>query len=698
MSLAGLLAAVAEDPQLRTALDFQSDMLGITGGGERDLVAPSALRPVLSAALATGAAGGPGRFVLAVTATAREAEDLTAALRAFLPPPLVATFPGWETLPHERLSPRSDTVGQRIAVLRRLAHPAAEDSLGGPLKVVVAPIRAVLQPIVAGLGDLVPVRLAAGDDADPEDVIARLVDIGYARVEMVSKRGELAVRGGLLDVFPPTEEHPLRVEFFGDTVEEIRVFKVADQRSAGQAEQGLWAPPCRELLLTPSVRARAKELAAKHPGVSEILGRIADGITVEGMEAFSSVLADRMDLLLDHLPLGAVVLACDPERIRTRAIELVATSQEFLEASWASAASGGEAPVDLGGSAFQPIEKIREAAAELGIAWWTLAPFGVTDEAGPTEDGQSSPGEADGYAGESKPLTFGITIDAAPATGYRGETTRMLADVRQWLTDGWRVVLVTEGHGPARRLAEVLRGEGFGARVGDLDAEPASGVPYVATGELRQGFTWPAVRLAVLTEADFAARGAARPSSRDERRMPSARRRGGVDPLQLKSGDYVVHEQHGVGRFVEMTSRTAAGATRDYLVVEYAPNKRGHPPDRLYVPTDQLDEVTRYVGGEAPALHRLGGADWAKTKGRARKAVREIAAELIRLYSARMASPGHAFGPDTPWQRELEDAFPYVETPDQLSAVDDVKRDMEQPVPMDRLICGDVGYGKTEIA
>ena len=199
-------------------------------------------------------------------------------------------------------------------------------------------------------------------------MITRLVEIGYARVEMVTKRGELAVRGGLLDVFPPTEEHPLRIEFFGDTVEEIRVFKVADQRSAGQAEHGLWAPPCRELLLTPSVRARAKELADKHPGVSEILGKIADGITVEGMEAFSSVLADRMELLLDHLPLGGVVLACDPERIRTRAIELVSTSQEFLEASWASAASGGEAPIDLGGSAFQPIATIREAAAELGIA------------------------------------------------------------------------------------------------------------------------------------------------------------------------------------------------------------------------------------------------------------------------------------------------------------------------------------------
>ena len=722
MSLAGLLAAVAEDPQLRTALDNQP---GTPGTGERDLVAPPALRPLLAAALATGAAGGPGRFVLALTATAREAEDLAAALHSFLPPHSVATFPGWETLPHERLSPRSDTVGQRIAVLRRLRHPAGAPSglpagsaggspeggtvvLGGPLKAVVAPIRAMLQPIVSGLGDLVPVRLAAGDEADPEDVIARLVDIGYSRVELVSKRGELAVRGGLLDVFPPTEEHPLRVEFFGDTVEEIRVFKVADQRSAGQAEQGLWAPPCRELLLTPSVRARAKELAAKHPGVSEILGKIADGITVEGMEAFSSVLADRMDLLLDYLPLGGVVLACDPERIRTRAIELVTTSQEFLEASWATAASGGEAPIDLGGSTFQPIEKIRETAAELGIAWWTLAPFGVTDDAGAAEDDvQSSPGKTSlriprVTAGESaegsKPHPFGITIDASPAAAYRGETSRMIADVRQWLVEGWRVVLVTEGHGPAKRLAEVLRGEGFGARIGDLDAEPEGGVPYVATGELRQGFSWPAVRLAVLTEADFAARGAARPSSRDERRMPSARRRGGVDPLQLQPGDYVVHEQHGVGRFVEMTSRTAAGMTRDYLVVEYAPAKRGHPPDRLYVPTDQLDEVTKYVGGEAPALHRLGGADWAKTKGRARKAVREIAAELIRLYSARMASPGHAFGPDTPWQRELEDAFPYVETPDQLSAVDDVKRDMEKPVPMDRLICGDVGYGKTEIA
>jgi transcription-repair coupling factor (superfamily II helicase) len=689
MSLAGLLAAVAEDPQLRSLLAGRD-------APEKDLVAPSALRPLLVAALASGVAAGDGRFVLAVTATAREADDLTAALGAFLPPNSVACFPGWETLPHERLSPRSDTVGQRIAVLRRLSHPANQDAgFAGPLKVVVAPVRSVLQPIVAGLGDLEPVRLTEGQDADPEDVIARLVDIGYARVEMVTKRGELAVRGGLLDVFPPTEEHPLRIEFFGDTVDEIRSFRVADQRSSGRAPHGLWAPPCRELLLTPSVRARAKELADQHPSLAEILSKIADGIAVEGMEAFASVLADRMELLLDHVPLGGVVLACDPERIRTRAIELVATSQEFLEASWVSAAAGGEAPVDLGGSAFQPISKIRESAAELGIPWWTLAPFGAIDEFDEDDD---NAGAAEEVADdESRPGSFG-TIKAVPAPAYRGDAARMLADVRAWLADGWRVVLVTEGHGPAQRLAEMLRGEGFGARLGDITGPPEAGVPYVSTGELRQGFSLPSVKLALLTEADLAARGASRPGSRDERRMPSTRRRGGVDPLQLKPGDYVVHEQHGVGRFIEMTSRTAAGATREYLVLEYAPARRGHPPDRLYVPTDQLDEVTKYSGGEAPALHRLGGADWAKTKSRARKAVREIAAELIRLYSARMASPGYAFGPDTPWQRELEDAFPYVETPDQLAAIDEVKRDMEKPVPMDRLICGDVGYGKTEIA
>ena len=346
MSLAGLLTILDDDPQLHEVVSrAESDTIprvepsAATLAGE-DLVAPPTLRPVLTAAL-TRKADGADRFVLAVTATAREAEDLTTALGSFLSPGSVASFPGWETLPHERLSPQSDTVGRRIAVLRRLAHPGEAGQPDGPLTVVVAPVRSLLQPIVAGLGDLAPVSLHEGDTYELDDLLTRLVEIGYSRADLVSARGEIAVRGGIVDVFPPTDEHPLRVEFFGDTVEEIRYFKVADQRSIGRADNGLWAPPCRELLLTPAVRDRAKELAATHPALADILGKVAEGIAVEGMEAFASVLAERMDLLVDYVPPGGIVLACDPERIRARADDLVRTSQEFLEASWATAAVGG---------------------------------------------------------------------------------------------------------------------------------------------------------------------------------------------------------------------------------------------------------------------------------------------------------------------------------------------------------------------
>jgi transcription-repair coupling factor (superfamily II helicase) len=707
MSLSGLLTVIADDPQLRAALEAAGAETGQPGDTGADLIGPPALRPLLAAALtasatadsaaadaATADSTAAGRFVLAVTATAREAEDLTAALNSLLPAASAAYFPPWETLPHERLSPRSDTSGQRIAVLRRLARPDDNsDPRSGPLTIVTTPVRGLLQPIVGGLGNTEPVTLRAGQEADLDEVVVRLVDIGYARTDLVEKRGDIAVRGGILDVFPPAEEHPLRVEFWGDTVEEVRSFKVADQRSLQTAPDGLWAPPCRELLLTPLVRARAKALAAEHPGLADVLGKLADGITVEGMEAFAPVLAERMDLLLDYVPAGGCVLACDPERIRARAADLVRTSQEFLEASWVNAAAGGEVPIDLGAAVFQPITRVRAAAAALGLPWWTIAPFQSENTAITSiANGPDSAADTAIAADETNRPSF--SMEAMPAETYRGDTTRVLADVGQWLGQGWRVVLVTEGHGPAQRLAELLRGENFGARTGDLSGPPEPGIVYVTTGMIEHGFSWPSVRLAVLSENDMAGQRAGR---RDLQRMPS-RRRGGVDPLQLTPGDYIVHEQHGVGRYLEMTSRTVQGATREYLVIEYAPGKRGQPSDKLYLPTDQLDEVTRYVGGEAPSLHRLGGADWAKTKGRARKAVREIAAELIRLYSARTASPGYAFGPDTPWQRELEDAFPYTETPDQLAAINEIKRDMEKPIPMDRLICGDVGYGKTEIA
>lgn len=308
------------------------------------------------------------------------------------------------------------------------------------------------------------------------------------------------------------------------------------------------------------------------------------------------------------------------------------------------------------------------------MMWWSVSPFASGEE----------------LEGDGDTLKLGMH---APDT-YRGDTQRALADTKQWLADGWRTLFLTEGHGPAARTVEVLGGEGIPARLDADLAELSPSLVHVSCSTLDNGFIDPDLRIAVLTETDLSGQKAA---GKDGARMP-ARRRKTIDPLTLEAGDFIVHEQHGVGRYIEMVQRTVQGATREYLLVEYAPAKRGQPGDRLYIPTDQLEQVTKYVGGEAPTLHRLGGADWTKTKARAKKAVKEIAADLIKLYSARMAAPGHTFGPDTPWQRELEDAFPYAETPDQLSTIAEVKEDMEKSVPMDRLICGDVGYGKTEIA
>ncbi|MCX4581653.1 transcription-repair coupling factor [Streptomyces sp. NBC_01481] len=664
MSLHGLLDAVVRDPALAEAVKAAGD-------GHRmhvDLVGPPAARPFAVAALARET----GRTVLAVTATGREAEDLAAALRSLLPEEGVAEYPSWETLPHERLSPRSDTVGRRLAVLRRLAHPSKDDPSAGPVSVVVAPIRSVLQPQVKGLGDLEPVALRTGGQADLNEIVDGLAAAAYSRVELVEKRGEFAVRGGILDVFPPTEEHPLRVEFWGDDVEEIRYFKVADQRSLEVAEHGLWAPPCRELLLTDDVRQRAAALAEEHPELGELLGKIAEGIAVEGMESLAPVLVDDMELLLDVLPQGSMAVVCDPERVRTRAADLVATSQEFLQASWAATAGGGEAPIDVDAASLWGIADVRDRARELGLMWWSVSPFAADEEL--SDD------------------TVKLGMHAPES--YRGDTARALVDTKGWLADGWRTVFVTEAHGPAARTVEVLGGEGIAARLDADLAEISPSLVHVACGSIDYGFVDPGLRIAVLTETDLSGQKAA---GKDGQRMP-AKRRKTIDPLTLEAGDYIVHEQHGVGRYIEMVQRTVQNATREYLLVEYAPAKRGQPGDRLYIPTDQLEQVTKYVGGEAPTLHRLGGADWTKTKARAKKAVKEIAADLIKLYSARMAAPGHAFGADTPWQRELEDAFPYVETPDQLSTIAEVKEDMEKTVPMDRLICGDVGYGKTEIA
>ncbi|SHN88680.1 transcription-repair coupling factor [Geodermatophilus obscurus] len=663
MTLRGVLDVVLTDPGM-------ARVVAAAGNAELAVTAPPSVQPLVAAALATPR-GGAGVPVLVLTAGERDADAVADQLRCFLPDRRTEVFPAWETLPHERLSPRADTVGRRLAVLRDLTHPGAN----GTIDVLVAPVRSVLQPLAPGLGDLVPVELEPGDTAELDDVARALADAAYTRVELVEKRGEFAVRGGLLDVFPPTEPHPVRVEFWGDEVDELRYFSAADQRSLDERPDRLWAPPCRELLLTDRVRERAAALAAEHPGLLAILGKLAEGIAVEGMESLTPALIEGdLQLLTDLVPAGTHVLVCDPERVRSRAADLVRTADEFLAASWATAAEAGEAPIDLGASSFRALAEIEAAARGRGLPWWTTGAFTLATEEDDTH----------------------VPLDATTVERFHGDQAQAIDRMRAWHRQGWRVVVTFAGPGPAQRAADQFTEADLGTRlVPDVAGAPDPRLTHVTQGNLESGFAFPGVGLALLTEHDLT--GQRGTTMRDAGKMP-ARRRNAVDLVQLQPGDLVVHEHHGIGRYVEMVSRTVNGGQRDYLIVEYAPSKRNQPPDRLFVPTDALDQLTRYVGGEAPALSKLGGADWQKTKGQARRAVKQIAAELIRLYSARMATKGHAYGPDTVWQRELEDAFPFQETPDQLGAIDEVKADMMQPVPMDRIICGDVGYGKTEIA
>ncbi|MST64127.1 transcription-repair coupling factor [Schaalia hyovaginalis] len=688
MILTGLARLIESD----AALDRATGSLA--SGRSGVLVMPKGARPPAIAALARSAQARPA---LVLTATGRDAERLTNALRSWIDG--VEMMPAWETLPHERLSPQVDTMARRIAVLRRLAHPVEGDKHAGPISVLVVPIRAFLQPVISGLGELEPVRVRPGDRVDLEDLAHRLAALGYERVDMVESRGQLSVRGGILDVFPPQEAHPVRVELWDDEVDEIRAFSVQDQRTLGLLEEGLWAPACRELLLTDAVRARARDLSDDLPGAAEMLSLASEGIAAPGIESLAPVLASGMDRLIDLVPKDSPILAADPERIRARAADLVATTEEFLAAAWSVAAGGGATPLQASAASFLHLDDL---IAEGGRPWWQLTELPPAELAGIDEDAHES---VEGGASPSGPRASVVSptlmrMGMREVRPYRGDFAAACHDLKALADAHWTIVVATEGPGPAKRIRTILAESGLHAAfVEDLGQTPEAGTLLVTTAQAEAGFVAPELKLAILTESDLTGRAGA--STRDMRKMPS-RRKKGIDPLALHPGDYIVHDQHGIGRFIELVSRTVGRAdsavTRDYLVLEYAPSKRGQPGDRLYVPTDSLDQISKYTGSDQPALTKMGGAEWAKTKARAKKAVNEVAKELIRLYAARQATRGRAFGPDTPWQRELEDAFPYVETPDQLVTIDEVKADMEKSVPMDRLLTGDVGYGKTEIA
>ena len=583
---------------------------------------PEGLRPALAAAIAQGVNGGAGKPVVLVVASGREAEETVGSLRSWYDgdPNDIAQLEAWETLPHERLSPRADTVASRMAVFRRLKHPSDANPMFGPIRILVMPIRSLIQPVVQGLGDVEPLVFTVGEDLPLDEAAKRLIENAYTRVELVMDRGEFAVRGGILDVFPPTAPHPVRIEFFGDEIDTIKEFHASDQRTYGEGLKTIWATACRELQLTDAVRTRAKALIGSIPNAEDMLESIANAIPVEGMESLMPALVDHLEPVGSMLPKHAVVLLSDPEKLRRSAEDLAKTANEFLAASWHVAASGhgAGAPISFDEASFLDYAETISSLEYSEHPVIRLTSFGVDTT-----------------------LAGHVQLDAQNPAEFRGDEAKASQGIDGLLDAGFHVTITAAAAGTLARLKRALNTTG----ITTFDTIRSQAI---------DGFVDNAAKIALLTERDLTGRSSAVAVAKTPKR-----RRKAIDLVELKKGDYVVHEQHGIGR---------------------------------------LDQVSKYIGAEAPKLNKLGGSDWAATKAKARKHVHEIADDLIKLYSARQRAKGFAFSPDTPWQKELEDAFPYQETADQLTTIDEVKSDMEKPVPMDRLICGDVGFGKTEIA
>ena len=627
-----------------------------------DMVAPSSIHCHLAA--------NSSAPLLIVTTSTRTSQELSAEICSLIGSENVVNFLAWETLPHERLSPKADTVTLRFKALNQIVSK--------DVKIIICSIRALLQPIIANNLELSQIKISTNQQLVMSDLIKQLSQFGFTRSDLVERRGDFAVRGGILDLFPADQEHPIRIDFFGDEIEEISYFTVADQRSLTKIAEQIIIYPCRELLLDDQVKDNAKKLGQTFPQINEMTEKIIQGITFEGMESLAAGLVTEFKTIIDYLPKQTQIWFIDEPRLRSRAADLITTNEEFLAASWSNIAwSENEKPIppldltaQLGVGGFNELVRIEQIASRAGLVIRNLNLYA------------SAPEQAE--------IEF---IDVISNYGKNYE--KALSDIKSWQKNGYQVIFTAAANGTLKRFSELLNTADLANEIIEVDKKLSqTDLVCLYRSDVAHGFISEEYKTVLITDKDISGQ---RSTDKDLARMPS-RRKKAIDPMQLKAGDYVVHEQHGVGRYIELINRNINGISREYLVIEYASSKRGQPADKLFVPTDTLEQVTKYVGGESPALHRIGGADWQSSKRKARKAIKQIAAELIRLYAARMSAPGFAFSVDTPWQKELENSFAFVETIDQQATIDEVKRDMEKPNPMDRIVCGDVGYGKTEIA
>lgn len=630
--LRSLLPLLATEPAIQSLLGRRDAVLAVPDAGR-------------ALALAGIAQAGERRPLLVATSTQNEAERLAADMASVLGPDEVDLFPAWETLPFERVSPAVETMGNRVRILHRLRDPET-----GPA-VIVAPARALVQRLDAGaVTD--PVIVGVGDVVDPVDLVTELVGLGYRREQQVEHRGEVAVRGSIVDVFPSTAEAPVRIDLWGDEVDRLTEFSVGDQRATiSVAEVEIF--PCRELRPDEEARERAARLVAEEPWGREQWDRIHDGELFDGMESWLPWLVDEETVLPDLLPADGLVVLVEPRRIRDRASDIAAEEADLA----ASLATTWDVDADDVHRLHLPFDRLL--ARTDAPSWSLLSVAGGPDI--PTV-------AASGWE---------------PSVGDMGPT---MAQVRGFLGKGYRVIVAADGAASADRLAAVLSDNEINLARGESAQDLARPGGHLVVAALERGAVLPELKLAVLAEADLTGR------RRTHRRAKPRRREAQKFFDDLREGSYVVHQQHGVARFGGMVTRSINGSDRDYLLLEY----RG--TDRLYLPSDQIESIRLYSGGETPTLSKMGGADWHTAKAKVRSAVQEIAQELVVLYQTRITAEGHAFAPDSPWQRELEDSFPFQETPDQLNAIIDVKEDMEHLAPMDRLVIGDVGFGKTEVA